>query len=53
MKIGDVDTASCVLTELPSVERAGLIFVSLTPRATIDLDDYLGGMLPELEFEAS
>ena len=30
-KFGDIDTASRGLTELPSVERAGLIFVSLTP----------------------
>jgi phenylpropionate dioxygenase-like ring-hydroxylating dioxygenase large terminal subunit len=48
-KFGDVDTAARSLTELPSVERAGMIFVSLTPGATIDLDDYLAGMLPELE----
>ncbi len=48
-KFGDIDTASRGLTQLPSVERAGLIFVSLMPGATIDLDDYLGGMLPELE----
>ena len=26
-----------------------MIFVSLTPDASIDLEDYLGGMLPELE----
>jgi hypothetical protein len=26
-----------------------MIFVSLTPTASIDLEDYLGGMLPELE----
>ena len=48
-KFGDIDTASRGLTQLPSVERAGLIFVSLTPTASIDLEDYLGGMLPELE----
>src|SRR5271166_2785553 len=48
-KFGDIDTASRALTELPSVERAGLIFVSLTPGGSIDLEDYLGGMLPELE----
>ena len=48
-KFGDLDTASRSLTELPSAERAGMIFVSLTPGATIDLDDYLGGMLSELE----
>ena len=48
-KFGEIDTVSRSLTELPSVERAGMIFVSLTPGALIDLDDYLGGMLPELE----
>src|SRR5260370_23078254 len=48
-KFGDIDTASRGLTQLSSVERAGLIFVSLTPGASIDLEDYLGAMLPELE----
>ncbi len=48
-KFGDIDTASRALTELPSVERAGLIFVALTPGGSIELEDYLGGMLPELE----
>ena len=48
-KFGEIDTASRGLTELPSVERAGLIFVSLTPGGKIDLESYLGGMLPELE----
>ena len=48
-KFGDIDTASRGLTELPLAERAGLIFVSLTAGGPIDLEDYLGGMLPELE----
>ena len=48
-KFGDIDTASRGLTELPLAERAGLIFVSLTPGGSIDLEDYLEGMLPELE----
>ena len=48
-KFGEIDTASRGLTELASVERAGMIFVSLTPGAAIDLEDYLGAMLPELE----
>jgi phenylpropionate dioxygenase-like ring-hydroxylating dioxygenase large terminal subunit len=48
-KFGDIDTASGGLTELPSVERAGLIFVTLTPGGSIDLEGYLGGMLSELE----
>jgi len=48
-KFGDIDPASRGLTELTSVERAGMIFVSLAPSGSIDLEDYLGGMLPELE----
>ena len=48
-KFGEVDAASRGLTELPLAERAGFIFVSLTPGGSIDLEDYLGGMLPELE----
>src|SRR6266849_5586735 len=34
-KFGDIDTSSRGLIELPSAERAGMIFVSLTPGATI------------------
>ncbi|HLI82246.1 MAG TPA: aromatic ring-hydroxylating dioxygenase subunit alpha [Candidatus Binataceae bacterium] len=48
-KFGELDTSSRGLTELPIVERAGMIFVSLAPGTTIDLEDYLDGMLPELE----
>jgi len=48
-KFGEVDTDARGLTQLPCVERAGLIFVSLAPEAAIDLDEYLGGMLAELE----
>lgn len=48
-KFGELDTDLRGLMELPCVERAGLIFVGLAPDASIDLDAYLGGMLPELE----
>jgi phenylpropionate dioxygenase-like ring-hydroxylating dioxygenase large terminal subunit len=48
-KFGDVDTDTKGLTELPCAERAGLVFVVLTPDVPMDIDDYLGGMLPELE----
>lgn len=48
-KFGEIDTASRGLTHLPCVERAGLIFVSLSPNESIDVERYLGGMLPELE----
>ena len=36
-KFGEIDTSSRGLTELPIVERAGMIFVSLAPGTTIDL----------------
>jgi phenylpropionate dioxygenase-like ring-hydroxylating dioxygenase large terminal subunit len=48
-KFGEIDVKSRALTQLPCVERAGLVFVSLDPAASIDLERYLGGMLPELE----
>ncbi len=48
-KFGDLDTEGEGLTELPCAERAGLIFVGLTPGYETDIDAYLGGMLPELE----
>jgi phenylpropionate dioxygenase-like ring-hydroxylating dioxygenase large terminal subunit len=48
-KFGEIDSHSRALRQLPCVERAGLIFVSLNPNAPIDLDNYLGGMLAELE----
>jgi len=48
-KFGDVDTAERHLKELPCEERAGMIFVGLTPGRTFDLEAYLGGMLAELE----
>lgn len=48
-KFGAIDVASRGLVELPLVERAGMIFVRLTPGAPIDIEAYLGGMLAELE----
>ncbi|MDO8435027.1 MAG: Rieske 2Fe-2S domain-containing protein [Candidatus Binatus sp.] len=48
-KFGELDQSSRGLVQLPSVEKAGLIFVSLKPGAVIDIETYLGGMLPELE----
>ena len=42
---GGVDKDSMSLRALPAAERAGLVFVSLDPTATIDLDEWLG---PEL-----
>ena len=48
-KFGDIDTAERHLKELPCEERAGMIFVGLTPGRTFDLETYLGGMLAEVE----
>jgi phenylpropionate dioxygenase-like ring-hydroxylating dioxygenase large terminal subunit len=49
-KFGEIDRQSRHLTQLPCVERAGLIFVSLNSDTSIDLENYLGGMLAELEY---
>lgn len=45
---GEVDKASRGLRELPCDERAGLIFVCLTPNAPMDLDKYFRGYLDEI-----
>lgn len=46
---GDVDRKGLGLTALPCAERAGLIWVALTPGATFDIDAWLGGFAEELE----
>ena len=48
-KFGDIDPAAHGLKQLPCTERAGLIFVSLTPGLNQDIETFLGGMLTELE----
>lgn len=45
---GPVDKASMQLRQLPVAERAGIVFISLTPGAPLDLDDWLGAELIEL-----
>ena len=45
---GDVDRAGLALKELPSAERAGLVWVALTPGATFDIDDWLGDFAPQV-----
>jgi len=40
---GEVDRSCLGLTPLPVAERAGLIFGSLTPEASLDLDTFLCG----------
>lgn len=37
------------LVPLPTVERAGAVFTCLDPHASIDIDEWLGGMLASLE----
>ncbi|SDN82279.1 SRPBCC family protein [Pseudomonas jinjuensis] len=46
---GDVDKAALGLTQLPVYERAGLIFVVLTPGLEVDFAGYLGGMIEDIE----
>lgn len=48
-KFGDIDTSSRNLRELPCDEKAGMIFVILTPGLPMELEKFLGGMLPDLE----
>ncbi|MBY0394279.1 MAG: Rieske 2Fe-2S domain-containing protein [Novosphingobium sp.] len=48
-KFGMADKAELGLRELPAAERAGLIFVSLTPGAPMDLDRFTGGYLEDFE----
>ena len=46
---GDIDKSTRGLRELPCEEKAGLIFVSLTPGETLNLDGFMAGMLDDLE----
>lgn len=46
-KFGEVDKRSRGLRSLPCEERAGLIFVCLTPNAPLDLDGYFQGFLDD------
>jgi len=46
---GDVDKAERGLRQLPCEERAGMIFVSLDPDGSIDLDGYFRGYLGDFE----
>ena len=42
-EFGDVDTSCLGLTPLPVAERAGLIFVVLTPGESLDIDTFMCG----------
>jgi phenylpropionate dioxygenase-like ring-hydroxylating dioxygenase large terminal subunit len=46
---GEVDRAELALTELRCEERCGLIWVSLDPQSTFDIDDWLGDFAAELD----
>ncbi|MEP7006911.1 MAG: SRPBCC family protein [Sphingomonas bacterium] len=46
---GDVDKSERGLRELPCEERAGMIFVCLTPGTPIDLDNHFRGLLGDFE----
>lgn len=46
---GDVDTAQLGLTALPCTERAGVIWVCLTPGLSFDIDAWLGDFRPLLD----
>jgi len=51
---GPVDKSCNGLTRLPVAERAGLIWVTLNPRSTLDIDVFLSGygaMLEHLAFD--
>lgn len=40
---GDIDTSCLGLTSLPVVERAGLVWVTLSPTSTLDIEAFLAG----------
>lgn len=46
---GEFDRTERGLVELPCAERAGFVFVVLTPGLAIDLDEWLGGYGTELD----
>jgi phenylpropionate dioxygenase-like ring-hydroxylating dioxygenase large terminal subunit len=46
---GDVDRAELALTPLPCAERAGFVWVVLSPGTVVDIDDFLGDFAPSVE----
>ena len=46
-KFGEMEKAGMGLRELPCEERAGMIFVCLTPNAPLDLDRFYRGLLDD------
>ncbi|RME62278.1 MAG: (2Fe-2S)-binding protein [Alphaproteobacteria bacterium] len=45
---GDVDKAAHGLIRLPVAERAGLIWIGLTPGTAMNIDDFLGDVVADL-----
>lgn len=48
-KFGEVDKSSLGLTQLPCYERGGFIFAVLTPGLEVDFEEFLGGMIEDIE----
>ncbi|MEH0467417.1 aromatic ring-hydroxylating dioxygenase subunit alpha [Streptomyces sp. B21-097] len=46
---GDIDRDSYGLRALPTVERHGIIWVTLTPDVTVDIDEWLADFAPVLD----
>ena len=49
-KFGEVDTAELNLVALPCAEKAGMVFVALSRDAHFDIDEFLAGFMPDLEW---
>jgi len=49
-RFGDVDKSCLGLRSLPTAERAGLVFVVLTPDAPLEIDAFLAGYDKVLEY---
>ena len=45
---GEVDKSKLGLTELPSAEKAGVIWVTLDPQSTFEIDEWLGDFADKL-----
>lgn len=48
-KFGEIDRSQRGLRELPSVERAGMIFASLTPGQALDIDAFYGDFIKDFD----
>lgn len=48
-KFGHVETSTHGLVELACDERIGMVFAILTPGLPMDIDDWLGGMVEDME----